>query len=46
MNHMRSMVRAEGRDPPIPSDGLANAKRKNTFLKFRKNDVDLFGQRE
>ena len=36
MNHMRSMVRAEGRDPPIPSDGLANAKRKNTFLKCRK----------
>ena len=28
--------RPEGMDSPIPSDGLANAKRKNTFLEFRK----------
>ena len=36
MNHMRSMVRPEGMDSPIPSDGLAKSKRKNNFLKFRK----------
>ena len=28
--------RPEGMDSPIPSDGLPNSKRENTFLKFRK----------